>query len=365
MPHSHTLPQRKLDSPWIKGGLIVGFYLVFGMAYWAVISITSGGSATFFKHMLLDYGMKAIMTIPIWLLMFRWIKDFALWKKMLIHLALLPIWVIVWQQGYYAICDALGWWHLGWPAGAWDLYIPGLFYIMQFGIFHLYVYDRQLREQKEKEIELRNLAIQSELSALKAQLNPHFLYNTFNTISASVPAEQEHTREMIAKLADLFRYQLKASREEVVPLWEEARFLRKYLDLEKERMGDRLSYEVWIPPGIEAAMIPPMLLQPLVENAIKHGISPKIEGGEVKVVVEQTGNRIYFTLSDTGVGMDKEDPIHMKGGVGLSNTIRRLERMYGCQLKIDDNTPQGVKITFDLPADIHSDFYLDPYFAET
>ncbi len=329
-------------------GLLFLLYFVFGLAYFLALYTTSFGSLDAWDNTILDYFLKALFTIPVWWLIFRRLKQWKIWKKVLLHIFLLPVYVISWQQTYYLICEMLGWGHLGWPAAWWDVYIPGLFYVIQFGIFHVYEYYQKLQEQIALEADLRELALKSELTALKAQLNPHFLYNTFNTISASLPPEQEQTREMIAQLSDLFRYQLKASRTELVPLSEELKFVETYLHLEKARFGNRLQFEFDIDEKLQTATVPPMILQPLVENAIKHGIAPKIEGGKVWVKAHDNQDRILFEVVDTGVGL-KKGVDHFQKGIGLSNTQKRLEKMYGTLLKILDNTFRGVTVSFEIP----------------
>jgi len=190
-------------------------------------------------------------------------------------------------------------------------------------------------------------ALKSELSALKAQLNPHFLYNVFNTISASVPAEQEGTRELIAKLSDLFRYQLKATKTELIPLHEELEFVEKYLDLEKARFEDRLEIIVDVPQSIRKEKVPPMILQPLVENSLRHGLSSLIEGGEICIRIKKVADKIQFEVSDTGIGVADKSKL-FDVGIGLTNTKLRLEKMYGSEMKISDNYPQGLKIEFSI-----------------
>ena len=295
----------------------------------------------------LDYGLKLLFTAPIWYLLFARLRHWSLMQRMLLHIVLLPLFVIAWQGVYYAISDAIGVGRMRGNSSIWDTYIGALFYMVQFGIFHAYAYYRDLQRQRIQEIQLRELAVKSELSALKAQLNPHFLYNVFNTISASVPPEQEHTRELLAELADLFRYQLQASRSDTATVRDEIAFVGKYLDLEKARFGDRLRVRFDVSSDVLNCMLPPMLLQPLVENSVRHGIASLIDGGEVCVSIHRHTNRLQVVVSDTGVGMNGSS--EAGSGVGLANTRLRLEKMYGTDLQITANQPQGVIVTFDLP----------------
>ncbi|MEM9920264.1 MAG: histidine kinase [Bacteroidota bacterium] len=329
-------------------GMLSLFYAFFGAAYNMAIYKTSGGQSSFMPNILFDYGLKAIYTIPIWWLLFRKLSHWMIWQKVLLHLFFLPVYVFLWRATYYLLCDQLGYFHLGGKASWWDIYIPGLFYAVQFGAYHVYDFYMKLQKQREIKAALEKIALQSELRALKAQLNPHFLYNTFNTISASVPPEQERTRELIATLSDLFRYQLQGSKTELVPLGEEIAFVKKYLSIEKARFEDRLSYRFELSAGLSAAMVPPMILQPIVENAVKHGIAPKIQGGEILVKIDEEGDFMQVEVSDTGVGLNgksKENP----DGVGLKNTRLRLEKMYNVTLQMDENDQGGVTVAFKIP----------------
>ncbi len=335
----------------------IGFYLFWAFAYHVAIAINSTAwnegeiavfnFAQFINNVGLDYVLKAILTYPIWWLIFRRLKHWKISSKALLHIVFLPVYVIVWQQLYYLICDSLGYLHLGGTSSVWDIYIPALFYALQFGIIHSYNYYLENQRKIRLEGELRTAALKSELSALKAQLNPHFLYNIFNTISASVPPKNEKTRQLIAQLADLFRYQLKASTVEKVTIEEEITFVNKYLALEKERFQERLDIEVNVEESIMQEMIPPMLLQPLVENSIKHGLASLVEGGKITISIQKKNEQIAFEIADTGVGLKDKASVFEKG-IGLTNTKLRLEKMYKTSLKLSDNLPQGLKINFSI-----------------
>ncbi|MDC8003581.1 histidine kinase [Aureisphaera galaxeae] len=295
----------------------------------------------------MQYVIFFLLTIPLWFLNFRWLKNWPLLYKLLLHLVTLPVFVFVSQRLYYAYAEAMGYWHLQGSGQVWDIYIPGLFYCFQFGLFHAYQYFTENQKKLKLEGELRNAALKSELSAIKAQLNPHFLYNVFNTINASVPAENEKTRHLIAELSDLFRYQLQASQEEVVTLEEELNFVQKYLALEKERFGDRLQIELNVDKNLYSEKIPPMILQPLVENSVKHGLSSLIDGGTISITIFKDGDKLRFEIADTGVGAKDKSKLFEKG-VGLTNTRMRLQKMYKTNLEVIDNHPQGLKIKFSI-----------------
>ena len=295
----------------------------------------------------LDYGLKLLFTAPIWYLLFARLRHWSLLQRLLLHIALLPLFVIAWQGVYYAVSDTIGVGRMRGNSSIWDTYIGALFYMVQFGIFHAYAYHRDLQQQRIQEVQLRELAVKSELTALKAQLNPHFLYNVFNTISASVPPAQERTRELLADLADLFRYQLQASRTDEATVRDEINFVGKYLDLEKARFGDRLHVQFAIADDTLDCLLPPMLLQPLVENSLRHGIASLIDGGEVSIRIHRHQGQLHVQVADTGVGMNNST--ETGNGVGLTNTQLRLEKMYGTELTISPNQPHGVVIRFSVP----------------
>lgn len=339
--------------------LVLGFYFFIAYSYALSIWINSFSQnyqpplsdlytpAVFLEYSGLHYIVMLLLTIIIWWLIFRKFGHWPLKYRLLIHVVTGPFFVIVGQRIYYQISDWLDWGHLSGSSSIWDIFIPALFYLLQFGVFHAYEHYHNNQRNLKLKAQLTEAALKSELSALKAQLNPHFLYNTFNTISASLPPEQEQTREMIATLSDLFRYQLKASRSDLVPLQEEIDFIKKYLSLEKARFEERLQVRIDIPQILENALIPPMILQPLVENSVKHGISSLIEGGEVYIKAEKKGEKIHFEVSDTGTGV-QDKSVLFKEGVGLTNTKLRLEKQYDSEMVISDNQPRGLKIQFAI-----------------
>jgi sensor histidine kinase YesM len=295
-----------------------------------------------------DYFYKFLLTIPLCYLYFKVLASWRLFPKIVLHIFTLIAFVLTWQKLFYLTMEAFGRGHLRGSAQVWDMYIPALFYVIQFGFFHAFEYYYQLQKQRELENQLRQASLQSELSAIRAQLNPHFLYNVFNTISASVPPEQEKTREMIAELSDLFRYQLKASRTELVPLHEELAFTEKYLALEKARFGERLRVKMDIDPSILKKKIPSMIIQPIVENSLKHGLASKIGGGEVAISIKKLGDVLKFEIRDTGVGFKNKNMLPNTEGVGLKNTQLRLEKLYHSTLVFEDNKPEGLIVRFNL-----------------
>jgi sensor histidine kinase YesM len=349
--------KRIFGIKWIEVIILFLAYMLFAFLYHLTLWFNRQGHLdpddplfsyeSFIDRGGLQYLLFFLLTIPIWFLNFRLLRRWKLVYRLLVHLITLPLFVIIAQRSFYWLADWFGYGHLQGSGQVWDIYIPTLLYTLQFGIFHAYEYFTENQRKMKLEGELRTAALKSELSAIKAQLNPHFLYNVFNTINASVPPENEKTRQMIAELSDLFRYQLQASQMELVSLEEELNFVKKYLDLEKERFGDRLQIDIDVPKELYNEKIPPMLLQPLVENSVKHGLSSLIEGGKISIKIFKEDAKLKFEIADTGVGATHKESLLNKG-IGLMNTHLRLQKMYASGLEILDNTPSGLKIKFSI-----------------
>ncbi len=325
-----------------------GIYLFFSTIYTLTLLLTT--SNPLLVRTFIDYSLKMTYSIPIWWLLFRKLHLLPDRSKMLLHIILCPLYIFVWLKTYQLVIDFF---ELGRLSGAeswWDVCIPFLFYVVQFGIFHSYDFWKKNVAQSVREKELIQHMHKSELNALKAQIQPHFLFNTLNSISASVPPELEHTRELIAQLADTFRYTLKASRTDKITLQEEIKFISDCLTLEQFRFNDRLTVKIKVDPLLNDNLIPPMLLQPLVENAVVHGITKNVEGGKIGITVSKEDEFMYFRIADTGAGSNGHGiETWLKKGVGLSNTNQRLIKLYNEGIQISENKPQGIVLTFRIP----------------
>ncbi|MCH8559012.1 MAG: histidine kinase [Balneolia bacterium] len=336
------------------------FYLFFSFLYHAVIQYVSLDSAQgdFWSPLFslenywyaagMQYLFFFIGSLIIWFAAFRLLGDVNIIYRIVAVVIMIPGVVYVVRFLRYAIVD---FYELGRLQGAgtiWDLYIPYLFLMFQFGCFFAYSYFSESQKQLRMENELRQATLKSELAALKAQINPHFLYNVFNTINATIPPELESTRKMTADLSDMFRYQLRASKSDFVSLADEIDFVKKYLHLEKARFEERLEFRIDVDDSLMGYRIPPMILQPLVENALKHGLSSLVEGGKIEISVTKSDDELHFSISDNGAGiMDMSDI--MNSGTGLRNTKLRIEKIYGNLLHVEENEPRGVKISFAIP----------------
>jgi signal transduction histidine kinase len=235
----------------------------------------------------------------------------------------------------------------------WMVYQNLLLYLAQFAIYHGYEILRTLRAKERLTLELLALTKEAELATLRAQMNPHFLFNTLNSISAMASSDPEATRTMIAQLAGMLRYATESTTRTLVPLQEELTFTEDYLALEQRRMGDRLTATMRVDDTLASLPVPPIILQPLVENAVRHGIAPLEDGGSVSIEIGRHAAGVLFRITDTGVGFSAGDPrTTTGGGVGLKNTDARLRRIYGepAGIQIRSLEPSGCEITFTLPA---------------
>lgn len=190
---------------------------------------------------------------------------------------------------------------------------------------------REVEEVRLREARLREQAARAELKALQARINPHFFFNTLNTISALVEDDPQAASEIVETLAELFRYTFKAAGSRPVPLEEEIDFVRRYLRIEQARFGDRLAVVHELEPDALRVPVPGLILQPLVENAVGHGIAPIRRGGTVRIAARLEGDDLVVEVSDDGRGLvppaSGESPL--KPGHGLDNVRQRLQTLYG------------------------------------
>src|SRR6185437_10814503 len=203
--------------------------------------------------------------------------------------------------------------------------------------------------------EQKHLLLEARLDALQRQINPHFLFNTLNSISSLVRTKPELAREMTIKLANILRALLK-DHDTYVPLRNELSFTDDYLAIEVVRFGaDKLHVEKQIDPETLDVLVPSILLQPLIENSIKHGLEPRIHGGTVTLRSRMNGERVMIEVSDDGVGMVQQPESALKrtgNGIGMKNVRERLEVLYGpaARITVVSNPGRGTRVSIELPA---------------
>ncbi len=227
----------------------------------------------------------------------------------------------------------------------WALVAPAFHSVQYARMFY-----RELRETELQEERLKALAAEAELKALKAQINPHFLFNTLNTIAHLTRTDPPRAERTVEKLADIFRYALFSMEKDSVPLQEELGFIQDYLELERERFGDRLQVNLSIARDTHSISVPPLILQPLVENALQHGQGLRGEV-ELELATSLSDDFLEIAIKDHGPGMQTIVAKQPGRGIGLRNVRERLERTYGEQygLEIGPNEPRGTKVVISIP----------------
>ena len=229
----------------------------------------------------------------------------------------------------------------------------GIFFWNQSKVAEL---EAEQEKEKARTAAIEKQAMQAQLQLLQAQIEPHMLFNTLANLQGLIAIDQARAQHMLEQLIRYLRASLHSSRTEQTTLKQEFQLLESYLELLAIRMGRRLSYQTDLPPELENQVIAPMLLQPLVENAIKHGVEPKMSGGSVLVSAEQQGQILHLKVIDTGLGLPADYDEHRRheqhqSHVGNANVRERLLALYGSEAKLSltNNTPQGVIAHLTIP----------------
>ncbi|GLC25255.1 ATPase [Roseisolibacter agri] len=211
---------------------------------------------------------------------------------------------------------------------------------------------QQARDRERRSLELEAQLAQAQIMALRMQLNPHFLFNTLNTIAMLVrESDNDRAVQMLAGLGSLLRHVLEDIGRQQVPLSDELEFVQRYLAIEGLRFEDRLRVSIEVEPGLFDAQVPNLILQPLVENAIRHGIARRAAAGDLRITATRDHDRILLSVRDDGPGLGGDAAADGKVGVGLENTRVRLHRLYGAagQLKVADADGGGVMAVASFP----------------
>lgn len=257
--------------------------------------------------------------------------------------------------------------HIGAPDREWPTYSRLLIlYFTKRAAFTLLVYagivvvahlgalSRLARERAIRAAHLSAALAKARLEVLKGQLQPHFLFNALNTVSSLIQAEPEKAEQVLARIGDLLRMTLQEGSNAAIPLSREVAFLERYLDIQQIRFADRLRVVLEVPNDVSEALVPTLLLQPLAENAIRHGIEPRPSGGTLRLSAARIGDELSIELHDDGVGLapDGGNGHGTAGhGVGLANTRQRLEELYGPRhhFAVVPNPHGGTVVTIRIP----------------
>ena len=244
---------------------------------------------------------------------------------------------------------------LGWWADARTHYLTQLdwllmTYLCLVGLAHALAYWRESETQALAAARLETRLVEAQLQALQRQLHPHFLFNALNTISGLMRTNVNAADVMIDQLGDLLRMTLNTSGPQEVPLQQELAVLQKYLKIEQTRFGSRLIVEMRVAPETLDARVPNLLLQPLVENAVRHGVAPYARAGWIRVLAAREGSRLTIDIRDSGNGLPHDQLMALNQGVGLANTRARLEHLYPSAHRFAfSNLDDGFSVTVSIP----------------
>ncbi len=228
-----------------------------------------------------------------------------------------------------------------------NFHVNFLIYWMVISIQSAIAFYRESRERELRAAHLETQLAQARLSVLKSQLHPHFLFNTLNTVAELIYENQKDAELMVANLSDLLRLALDKINVQEVSLRQELEFLGKYLEIEKVRFEERLQVKLEIAPDTLESVVPNMILQPLVENSIRHGLAPLADGGWVEISSERRNGALCLRVTDNGAGLKTKD--HPEG-IGLSNTRARLEELYGEKYHFEiTELGRGLEVSLQIP----------------
>lgn len=236
------------------------------------------------------------------------------------------------------------------PDRKYAMYRSNLVIALLFGAIISYVFIslQKLSDEKIKRLEMEKNAVVTEIKLLQSQMEPHFLFNTLSNVIGLIDHDPGKARRMLESFTAFLRASFMTARNETITLAQEMDVVRNYLELFAVRMGGRLRYTIDIPASLEGFRVPPFLVQPLVENAVKHGLEPSISGGELLITGTRDGDVVRITVADSGLGINELSP---GNGIGLENIKKRLDLVYNghARLVFEENKPTGVKAVIEVP----------------
>lgn len=332
---------------WVAYGVA---WLTFALL-WALAGASSSGTSPIeaLPYGLLAMGLAALMGVGIWRMTGRVPLDWRT-RSFYLHVpglaAFCGVYATSWMWPDLVTGrgpDALEMLRAS-PVLLWNLLMGSWLYLMIGGVSYAVRAEHRLRAEAASAAEARLLAQQAQLAALKAQINPHFLFNALHSVGALVAIDPARADAALERLGDLLRYALDAENE--VTLDQEWRFTHDYLSFEQLRLGDRLAVEAQMDPSAAVALVPPLVLQTLVENAVRHGVSPRPDGGRVEIDARIEGQGLVLSVANRG-GRDVE---RSGGGLGLELVRRRLQALHGerARVHVEDAVERFV-VTVRLP----------------
>lgn len=361
--------KRWWESLWGRLGLIWLGWTIVGLFFACQLYLAtlngerpvSWSSALFMQ--LTDVYLWALVTPLVLWLARRFQLERHIWRRNLALHALFSVINTIFVLSAFCIVN---YFHYALPMGKPFSFVPLLrtiafnssehlaIYWLILLVVHAFAYHQRYRQGELRASQLESQLTSAQLQSLKMQLHPHFLFNTLHSISALLNKDTEAARKMISRLGDFLRLTLENSGTQEVTLQREMEFLMCYLEIERIRFHDRLTTRIFVDPVVLDVRVPNLILQPIVENAIRHAIAPRSTPGEIKIQAKQTGDYLRIEVRDNGPGifMNQSAEHQLQKGLGLANTQSRLERLYGEAYRFElANAPDGgLVVTLEIPS---------------
>ncbi len=345
-PHTHTVKHRLAAIAF--GILVVLVYSTGAEMRGEALDVSTSARTA------LAAGIAWLLLVPVVIAADRQLplaRD-VLYPRLLLHVPLSVVVSWAFAYVYYGASRALGVpvetaVLTGSPVSAFHRF-NWLVYWVVIGWYVASEYQDQARDRTVRTAELERLLTQSRLDTLRTQLHPHFLFNALNAISAHVESAPRTARWMLEQLGDLLRLALDHAEDQVIPLQRELAFVDRYMKLQKVRYEDRLDVVLDVDPLALQALVPTFILQPLLENAIRHGIATRSAPGQIEIQAWCEGDALHLSVRDDGPGLAVNWDIERQAGVGLSNTRERLKRLYGDRQSFAIAGAVGAGVQVDL-----------------
>ncbi|MGB2119492.1 MAG: sensor histidine kinase [Porticoccaceae bacterium] len=352
---------------------ILQFVGWFGLSLISFLSLTlwyNQQGAAYIAHTILQSALGILVSWPL-----RWVFHYFWYDSVVFRISAAVagvigcslLWTILRMTTFMAMTGEADLWSDfgGWLFGSilifvcWVAFYHGVKYyqLLQHEHETLLMVAAENKEQQLRRSRAETIAHEAQLKMLRYQLNPHFLFNTLNAISALVQVKKSSTaNSMIVQLSDFLRYSLDNDPIKRVSLEQELDALKMYLNIEQTRFGDRLQLEFDIQPEANAVLVPSLILQPLIENAIKYAVAPMEAGGKLTIAARLNAGFLEVDIADTGPGLENLAVEQNSVGVGLRNTIDRLHEFYGDNYKfrLEHASPSGLKVCMRLPLEKQS-----------
>jgi two-component system, LytTR family, sensor kinase len=362
---SRRMPKTLLSRAGVPWLLYFALWTLLGLAFagQAYLTRAEGGNPITWRFALgrnlVDWYIFALLALPVLWLARRIPMELADWKRRVtIHLVASIVFSMLWMILRALLVTtleltegqaALEFWTAFKHALVATFFFNVLIYWVIISVTHTVRLYRRDRERDVRTAELEMRLTQARLQALQMQLNPHFLFNTLHAISSLMHKDVEAADRMLIRLGDLLRYALESTEEHEVPLRQELDFLDRYIEIEKTRFGERLAVQKRIAPDTWDALLPNLLLQPIIENAIQHGIEPHARVGRIELSALRIEDCLQIEVRDNGGGLPEKD--NFEEGIGLSNSRARLQQLYGSRARFElKNAPAGgLAVTIVVP----------------